>query len=552
MEFEKYELTYKIDKNKSYVRILGESFFKRNHKLGNIIYENKKFPLMEKIETNILKKDKMKIDLIFYQIIYNKSYMFKDCDALMEFNKKNYTDKEYCSRIINTYEEESLFDYINESTYSKNTLEKNLNEIHDFPNYSSIKAESQKYLKYPTIPSNNENFSFIQNDKDGKYILTGMFYNCSSLIFVSGINNWNSYIKYYIIDSRARFLYFYYENGRYHEYEWNNNNISDMNGIFYNCSSLKYLPDISDWDTNNITNMSTLFYNCSSLISLPDISKWNTKSLINMGGIFSGCLSLKSLPDISKWDTSEVSNLSAIFYNRSSLISLPDISKWKTQNANYMCGIFYNCSSLISLPDISKWNTNKVTDISTLFYKCHSLSYLPDISEWRSDNVTDMHGIFYECYSLLSLPDISLWETNNVTNMKEMFYNCLSLSILPDISRWNFNHLSNSSDIFKNCISLLNTIDINNLNKIKVNDISIKRCNKEKQIKEINNINITNDSLKDEIFDESFELEIANLNKINFDKLKNDSNEILPNQITDERDKNLKLLEQLNNEEKKN
>ena len=172
MEFEKYELTYKIDKNKSYVRILGESFFKRNHKLGNIIYENKKFPLMEKIETNILKKDIMKIDLIFYQIIYNKSYMFKDCDALMEFNKKNYTDKEYCSRIINTYEEESLFDYINESTYSKNTLEKNLNEIHDFPNYSSIKAESQNYLKYTTIPNISNNLSFIQNDKDGKYILT--------------------------------------------------------------------------------------------------------------------------------------------------------------------------------------------------------------------------------------------------------------------------------------------------------------------------------------------------------------------------------------------
>ena len=45
-----------------------------------------------------------------------------------------------------------------------------------------------------------------------------------------------------------------------------------MSKIFYNCSSLKYLPDISKWDTNNVINMNGLFYICSSLEKLPDIS----------------------------------------------------------------------------------------------------------------------------------------------------------------------------------------------------------------------------------------------------------------------------------------
>ena len=44
-----------------------------------------------------------------------------------------------------------------------------------------------------------------------------------------------------------------------------------------------------------------MFYNCSSLVSLPDISKWNTANVTYMGGMFSNCSSLKSLPDISKW-----------------------------------------------------------------------------------------------------------------------------------------------------------------------------------------------------------------------------------------------------------
>ena len=48
--------------------------------------------------------------------------------------------------------------------------------------------------------------------------------------------------------------------------------INDMSNIFYNYSSLKYLPDISKWDSNNVTNMNGLFYFCSSLDKLLDIS----------------------------------------------------------------------------------------------------------------------------------------------------------------------------------------------------------------------------------------------------------------------------------------
>ena len=54
---------------------------------------------------------------------------------------------------------------------------------------------------------------------------------------------------------------------------------------------------------NNITDMSYMFYKCSSLSSLPDISKWNTSSVTNMRYMFNGCSSLSSLPDISKWNT---------------------------------------------------------------------------------------------------------------------------------------------------------------------------------------------------------------------------------------------------------
>ena len=43
-----------------------------------------------------------------------------------------------------------------------------------------------------------------------------------------------------------------------------------------------------------------MFYNCSSLISLPDISKWNTNNITNIRYIFSECISLSHLSDLSK------------------------------------------------------------------------------------------------------------------------------------------------------------------------------------------------------------------------------------------------------------
>ena len=52
--------------------------------------------------------------------------------------------------------------------------------------------------------------------------------------------------------------------------------------------------------------MSKMFYKCSSLLSLPDISKWNTNNVNQMTDMLSSCSRLSSLPDISKWKLIEL------------------------------------------------------------------------------------------------------------------------------------------------------------------------------------------------------------------------------------------------------
>ena len=65
-----------------------------------------------------------------------------------------------------------------------------------------------------------------------------------------------------------------------------------------------------------------MFYNCSSLTSLPDLSKWNIKNVKSIGGIFFNCSKLTSLPNISKWDISNVKNMNLMFCKCSSLSKL--------------------------------------------------------------------------------------------------------------------------------------------------------------------------------------------------------------------------------------
>ena len=43
-----------------------------------------------------------------------------------------------------------------------------------------------------------------------------------------------------------------------------------MNYMFYGCSSLSSLPDISNWNNNNVNDMSEMFYGCFSILNIPN------------------------------------------------------------------------------------------------------------------------------------------------------------------------------------------------------------------------------------------------------------------------------------------
>ena len=100
--------------------------------------------------------------------------------------------------------------------------------------------------------------------------------------------------------------------------------IKRINYLFYGCSSLIELPDISKWNTNNINKLISIFENCSLLTFIPNISKWKFNNKIEINNIFKGCNSLLIIPDISKWNISITENFKTSSFNSNS-ISIKEI-----------------------------------------------------------------------------------------------------------------------------------------------------------------------------------------------------------------------------------
>ena len=108
---------------------------------------------------------------------------------------------------------------------------------------------------------------------------------------------------------------------------------------FMDCTNLKEIVGISNLKTDNVVNMSGMFWNCSSLVSL-DLSSFNTEKVHSMGWMFSGCSSLSKL-DVSSFNTKNVTFMGDLFSFCPSLKEL-DLSNFNTEKVKHMNGIFTN------------------------------------------------------------------------------------------------------------------------------------------------------------------------------------------------------------------
>ena len=179
MDIESYKLIYKIDKNKDHIRLLGTKFVNRNKMLGYFIYKNKKYPLNDTIETkNIQDEKELKINLFFYQKIYNKSCMFRHCDTLLKVFQSDIKEKYFyfSYKKTNFEKNESLNDFIELNAIQENSLYQNLMDDDDaIYDYSSTQGKHQKDPNKSTVVEVFNKLNKTLNVNNNSIILSEMF-----------------------------------------------------------------------------------------------------------------------------------------------------------------------------------------------------------------------------------------------------------------------------------------------------------------------------------------------------------------------------------------
>ena len=166
---------------------------------------------------------------------------------------------------------------------------------------------------------------------------------------------------------------------------------------FMFCKNLKTITGITNLKTDNVMDMTGMFYGCSSLTSL-DLSSLNTSNLKTMFGVFQDCSGLKSI-NLTNFKTDKVMEMGQLFLNCSSLESL-DVSDFKTDEVSGMFNMFSGCSSLKSL-DLSNFNTKKVGNMVQMFRGCSNLTTIFVGSNWSTEAVTQSTIMFQDCTSLV-------------------------------------------------------------------------------------------------------------------------------------------------------
>ena len=331
-----------------------------------------------------------------YLNFFNEKKSNKVTYSFDEINKKNAV--KYINYIMNNNLDDEIF------------LIQNLFKIYNkINNYITLKYKvepSDNYIKlfdYNFVKNNINNCELIYQNKE--YELREYFFiqdnniksNDNIEIKLTGVNNVNALNNMF---SNCRCLL-----GVYFD-KFDSSKIQNMKSMFSDCTSLKYLPDISKLNISNVIDISFMFYNCNSLQYLPDISSWDTSRVINMRGLFAECKSLLYLPDISKWNVSNANDISGMFQNCSCISIMPDISKWDSHNIKYMNYLFRGCSSLTELPPLKNMNLNNLLEANFFLYECYSISILP-ILKINDIDLMDLNHKSDNCFNLIS--NISLF-----------------------------------------------------------------------------------------------------------------------------------------------
>ena len=554
------------------ISIFHPLFVLNNKKKCKMIINNKLFPLNDVFHITDYKNNLLKIKLIILNNIkINFLFMFFSCKYLKKFSV--ISPKEIKSEeTFKIEQDKSRIKKINISYSDATNGDSSKLFYHDYTKKSQISIKGEEKIKY--IINRSHDFS------SQSFSLEPFDYKINN---INGYDSIQSKIEIGKIKNGKNLDIYFNQNKSYSHFSSGTIIVTDLSYMFYNCSSLIYISGISKFDTCSVESLVGMFKRCSSLKSVIDISQWKMNQDVDIGQMFDYCTSLEIFPDFTKWNLNRVQYMKRKFTNYSKSRLMPNQTKLNIKNEDNIGDssdeIIYDYSSVKYLADTITISLNKnilnqmkekihekKIDIY-MYYKYKSdeegsgyekqimdyilqnidddikklrlfgqvfvnnnkencriiyknseyelTEYLDDIDNYYNPNeliliklriikeLTDMSYMFSGCKALISFPDIieenenvseiskitapennsylgsyikkdflknliSCLNTKKVNNMKALFAGCISLSYLSDSLNWNTSNVTDMSYMFFRCKSLFS---IPNLSKWETNNV---------------------------------------------------------------------------------
>ena len=252
-----------------------------------------------------------------------------------------------------------------------------------------------------------------------------------------------------------------------------NKELTSLEYMFYNCSSLKNIEELKYLNTENITNFSNMFYNCIELTDIESLREWNVSKVTDFSYMFNNCISLLNLRPLKKWNVSSGTDFSGLFCNCTLLIDLTPLEKWDVSNSTNLSNMFYNCKKLSNIDSLKYWNVSKNTKFIGMFSRCSILLEINSLKYWNVSSCEDFSGMFSNCISLLNIEPVKFWDVSKCNNFSGMLYNCLTLSNIKPLTNWDVSNCQDFTSMLGNCPFISDKTPLNNWNIEKkiLNDI---------------------------------------------------------------------------------
>ena len=147
---------------------------------------------------------------------------------------------------------------------------------------------------------------------------------------------------------------------------------------FYACPNLDLSSVQGTLNLTGVTNLAGLFYDCTSLTTINNINSWDTSAITTMNEMFSGCTLFNQA---LSFDTSAVESMNGMFQNTTNFNSALNLNTSAVLN---MAEMFDGCTAF-NQP--LTFNTSAVTSMNRMFKD--ATAFNQNIGTWDVANVTN-------------------------------------------------------------------------------------------------------------------------------------------------------------------